>query len=165
MKKRHFIIPVIACLIVLMLILVLMVPSRGTKPFQDLAVSEISNVSVQLMPPDIALNLNDTDIERLVSILHAAVIYNRDNSYGDYNGQAVIYTITKTDGTQIVVQAYNPFLIINGTGYKTKYEPCEELSRLGNEIMNKANFLFPVSKPYSFQGMPDSPFTNVNLIP
>lgn len=25
-------------------------------------------------------------------------------------------------------------LVIDGTGYKTKYEPCEELSNLGNGI-------------------------------
>lgn len=137
MKKRYlyFIILVIASL----LVLVLMMPFQGTRPFQDLAASEISSVSVELLPPDVTLELNDADIERLVSILHTSVIYNKDNSYGDYNGQAVIYTITMADGTQTVVQAYNPFLVIGGTGYKTKYKPCEELSRLGNEIMNKTD--------------------------
>lgn len=147
MKKRYFIIPVITCFL---LVLILMVSFRGTRPFQDLTVSEISSVSVQLLPPDVTLELNDTDIEKLVSILHTVVIYNKDNSYRDYNGQAVIYTITKTDGTQTVVQAYNPFLIINDTGYKTKYEPCERLNRLGNEIMNKADSLFLYNDLVSF---------------
>lgn len=137
MKKRYFFIAVIACL----LVLVLMATFRGTRPFQDLTASEISSVSVQLLPPDVALELNNTDIEKLVSVLHNVIIYNKDNSYGDYNGQAVIYTITKTDGNQTVVQAYNPFLIIDGTGYKTKYEPCEKLSQLGNEILNEADYL------------------------
>lgn len=135
MKKRYFLIPVIACLLVLISVM----SFRGTRPFTALTVSEISSVSVQLLPPDTILELNDTDIEELVSILHTVVIYNKDNSYGDYNGQAVIYTITKTDGTQTVVQAYNPFLVIDGTGYKTKYEPCEKLNRLGNEIRNKTD--------------------------
>lgn len=131
MKKRYFIILVIACL----LALVLVMSFHSTRPFQNLTVSEISKVSVQLLPPDTTLELDDADIEELVSILHTVIIYNKDNSYGDYNGQAVIYTITKTDGTQTVVQAYNPFLIIDGAGYKAKYEPCEKLSQLGNKIM------------------------------
>ena len=150
MRKKYFIIPIIACL--LLPLLVVLTPSRGTKPFQDLTASEIADVSVQLLPPDVTLSLNNTDIDRLVSILHTVVIYNKDNSYGNYNGQAVVYTITKIDGTQTVVQAYNPFLIIDGTGYQTKYEPCEELNRLGNEIMNKTNSLFLYSDLFSFSG-------------
>ena len=48
------------------------------------------------------------------------------NSYRNYTGQAVIFTITMSDGTQMEVMEYNPFIVINGLGYKTKYEPCEE---------------------------------------
>lgn len=32
------------------------------------------------------------------------------------------------DGTQTEVMVYNPFLVIDGVGYKTKYEPCEALN-------------------------------------
>lgn len=132
MKKSSFIIFFISCLIAL----IFFVLSHGTRPFQHITASDISSVSVQVLPPDATLELGETDINQLVAILHTVVIYNKDNSYGDYNGQAVIYTIAKKDGTQSVVQAYNPFLIIDGVGYKTKYEPCEELSQLGNRIMN-----------------------------
>lgn len=55
-------------------------------------------------------------------------------SYKKYGGQAVIYTITMNDGTEITVNAYNPFIIIDGIGYKTKYEPCERLSQIANEL-------------------------------
>lgn len=134
MKKRYFIIIVITCLIVL----IFFVMPRGTKPFRDITVSDISSVSVELLPPDVSLELEKADINQLVDILHKVVIYDKDGSYGSYNGQAVIYTITKTDGTQTVVQASNPFFIIDGVGYKTKYGPCEELSKLGNRMMNNA---------------------------
>ena len=63
-------------------------------------------------------------------------IYNKDSSYEQYSGQAVIYTISKADGTVLTINAYNPFLITDGVGYKTKYEPCEELNSLGNKIHN-----------------------------
>jgi hypothetical protein len=60
------------------------------------------------------------------------VTYKRDNSFGEYNGQWVEFEITKTNGETLVVAAYNPFLIIDGKGYETEYEPCEQLNALGN---------------------------------
>ena len=34
----------------------------------------------------------------------------------------------RVDGTQTDIMAYNPFIVIDGIGYKTKYEPCEALN-------------------------------------
>lgn len=69
-----------------------------------------------------------------MEILHEVVIYKEDNSYTEYAGQGVLFEITKTDGTITRIIAYNPFVIIDGVGYKTKYEPCEQLNWLGNNI-------------------------------
>lgn len=69
-----------------------------------------------------------------MEILHKVVIYKEDNAYTEYAGQGVSYEITKTDGTITRIIAYNPFVIIDGVGYKTKYEPCEQLNWLGNNI-------------------------------
>ena len=55
----------------------------------------------------------------------SGVSYGGDNnSYTEYAGQGVIFTLTMEDGTQTEIMAYNPFLVIDGVGYKTKYEPC-----------------------------------------
>ena len=64
----------------------------------------------------------------MVEYLKDVVIYNEDNSYKEYSGQGVIFTLNMTDGTQTSIMAYNPFLVIDGIGYKTKYEPCEALN-------------------------------------
>ena len=40
---------------------------------------------------------------------------------------AGIFKIAKANGTKISVNAYTPFLIVDGVGYRTKYDPCEEL--------------------------------------
>ena len=32
---------------------------------------------------------------------------------------------------------YNPFIIIDGIGYKCKYEPCEALNHYANELMTR----------------------------
>lgn len=133
MKKKKLI--SISIIVALIICIILIGKSfTGLHPFKDLKVGEIASVTVELLPPNTKAELNSQEIEDLVRILHKVVIYNEDNSYRDYNGQAVVFKITKTDGTVIEINAYNPFLIIDGVGYKTKYKPCEQLSRLGHNI-------------------------------
>ena len=98
---------------------------------------EIKAVTVELYPPDTKAELDEEEIEDLVEILHQVVIYKKDDTYNEYCGQAVVYKITKNDGTTIEVQAYNPFLIIDGIGYTIKYEPCQQLNSLGNKINDR----------------------------
>lgn len=107
----------------------------GGKPLTDLGTDEITAATVELYPPDATLELTQTEIEKLIPILNRVVTYQRDEAYQECDGQAVIFTLTRTDGTQLRVQAYNPFVVIDGVGYRTKYEPCEDLNQLGNDIL------------------------------
>ena len=75
---------------------------------------------VQLLPPNETVEI--ADYTELVNTLNEVVIYGKDDSYKEYDGQAVIYTITVNGGKVITVNAYNPFIIVDGIGYKTKYE-------------------------------------------
>lgn len=131
MRKKIFIL----CIVVIGLAFIFIIKSNlGSKPFKNLTMNEIKEVTVKLLPPNVTKSLNKEEILKLTEILNDVVIYNKDNSYTEYNGQAVIYTIVKKDGSELEINAYNPFLIIDGVGYKTKYEPCEELNALGNSI-------------------------------
>ena len=47
---------------------------------------------------------------------------------------ALLLALTLTDGTTREVSAYNPFLIIDGRGWRTTYEPCEALNAFGNRL-------------------------------
>ena len=134
-KEKIFIVITIICIGIVFVLLNV----RNQKPFKKLTIEEIKEVTVELYPPDTTAELDEEEIEDLVEILHQVVIYKKDNTYSDYCGQAVIYKITKYDGTTIEVQAYNPFLIIDGIGYTTKYEPCQQLNSLGNKI-NDINY-------------------------
>ena len=109
----------------------------GTKPLQGLTTEEVTAATVELYPPDATLELTQEEIEELVPILDRVVTYQRDDTYGEYAGQAVIFTLTKIDGKQLRVQAYNPFIVIDGAGYRTKYGPCGELNQLGNDILRE----------------------------
>jgi len=42
------------------------------------------------------------------------------------------------DGSKEEIMASNPFVVINGTGYKTKYEPCQKLNGYANRLLEKA---------------------------
>lgn len=134
-KEKIFIVITIICIGIVFVLLNV----RNQKPFKKLTIEEIKEVTAELYPPDTTAELDEEEIEDLVEILHQVVIYKKDNTYSDYCGQAVIYKITKYDGTTIEVQAYNPFLIIDGIGYTTKYEPCQQLNSLGNKI-NDINY-------------------------
>jgi hypothetical protein len=105
----------------------------GKKPFKNLSATNVESATVLLIPPNETIKI--TDIEELTGYLRDVVIYNEDNSYTEYSGQGVIFTLAMTDGTQVEVEAYNPFIIIDGVGYKCKYEPCEALSNYANRFL------------------------------
>lgn len=109
----------------------------GKKPYKDLDAAQIASATVHLSPPDKTVQI--IDIEELVGYLKGVVIHNEDNSYTEYTGQGVTFTLTMTDGTQTKIMAYNPFLVIDGVGYKTDYEPCEALNSYANELLNSEN--------------------------
>ena len=130
-RKKYALIAA-ACVVVIGAAL-LIYGALGRKPFRGLEPGDIVTASVTLAPPDVTLAVEDTvTLSRLFGDL---VVY-RDagDSYRDYAGQGLKYTLKLADGTVTEVTAFNPFLIIDGTAYKTKYAPCEALSRFGNEL-------------------------------
>ena len=131
-KKKRFLM-IIIC--VAAVICIVGMNYIGRKPFKSLKSSDIVSATVLLEPPDETIVI--TDVSELVEYLNEVVIYNRNQSYHNYVGQAVTFTLTMSDGTQMKVMAYNPFIVINGTGYKTKYEPCEKLNQYANRLVDE----------------------------
>lgn len=134
--KKKILIPVL-CALVLAGGVLAKLYLIGMKPLRGLAAGEVTSATVELYPPDATLELTQEEIEELVPILNRVVTYQRDDSYTEADGQAVIFTLTKTDGTQLRVQAYNPFIVIDRVGYRTKYGPCEDLNQLGNDVLRE----------------------------
>ena len=109
----------------------------GRRPFRDLEAADITAAAVTLMPPDVTLELDEAEIKTLAELLGDLRITRPDQSYTEYAGQAVQFTVTFADGTETEVTDYNPFLIIDGTGWRTAYEPCEALNRFANELLRE----------------------------
>lgn len=132
MKNRWGLIIVLVCL---MGIGISVFVFSGSRPFKDLEAVDIVSANVQLISPDTTIQI--TEIKELVSYLNEVVIYSKDNSYTEYSGQAAVFTLDLSDGSQMEVIEYNPFVIINGVGYKCKYEPCEALNNYANRLMSR----------------------------
>lgn len=118
---------------------------RGERPFRDLDAAQIASAQVQLLPPDRTVEIADT--AELAALLQAAVVYEQDDSYTEYAGQAVIITLTMADGAQREIMAYNPFLVIDGVGYRTKYAPCEALNGYANGLLTDGTAGEKLQKP------------------
>lgn len=106
----------------------------GRRPFRSLESSDIQTAAVELLPPDVTIQLDRDEIDALASLLREVRVTRRDDSYVGYDGQMVRFTLTLTDGGTTTVTAYNPFLIIDGQGWRTAYGPCEALNAFGNRL-------------------------------
>ena len=135
--KKKALISVLTCISVIGTVMMVYYAVGRKKPFKDLEPSEIVSATVRLTPPDTTIQIEE--IGELTGYLNEVVIYNEDNSYTEYSGQGVIFTLKLSDGTQTEVMAYNPFFVIDGVGYKTKYEPCQALSAYANRLLNDEN--------------------------
>ncbi len=127
--------------------------SAGTKPYQNLTATDISSATVLLQPPDKTLQVEEPD--RLIELLQDVVIYEEDDSYTENAGQAVTIQLTMSDGTQTSITAYNPFLIIDGIGYRTEYEPCEALNRYANELLDSGDAVVVLEQPPALRVVSD----------
>ncbi len=133
MQKRGRIIA--GCLIVAAIGLFVVFTCSGRKPYKDLEASDIVSATVHLIPPDKTIQI--AQVQDLVEYLNEIVIYHKDNTYTEYSGQAVVFTLAMADGSKEEIMAYNPFVVRNGTGYRAKYEPCEKLNQYANALLNR----------------------------
>lgn len=107
--------------------------------------AEIVSATVRVTPPDTTIQI--VDIEELTGYLNEVVLYREDNSYTEYSGQGVVFTLVLSDGTQTEVMAYNPFFVIDGVGYRTKYEPCQALNAYANRLLKDENASIVLEEP------------------
>lgn len=130
MKNKKY-----AVIVTVIILLVLAAVMMGKRPFRSLKAEQIAAMTVTLTPPDVTIELEPEQIQQAATLISQIVTYQKDQSYTDYAGQGVIFTITMTDGTKYSIMGYNPFVVIDGVGYRTKQEPCEQLNSFANELL------------------------------
>lgn len=138
--KKGIIICITTCLVAAAItVLVLMAGNRiAVKELAGLSEEDIKEVMVLANPPGKEASLSQEEIRELVESLNSVTVYRKDNSYNEYAGQWVEFSITKTDGTELEVAAYSPFIIINGEGYQANYESCQAMNGLANRVIEAA---------------------------
>lgn len=109
---------------------------HGKRPFRGITAGDIQSVKFELFPPGVDFTLTPEEVEELAPLLDGLVVYRRDDTWRDYNGQMCVFTLTLADGSRTTVQAYNPFLIVDGAGFRCEYGPCEALNRFANTLRN-----------------------------
>lgn len=119
----------------------------GSLPFKDLNTSEIAFINLYCIPPDVSIVIDDRKaIEEISAILQTIVEFEKDDTGREYDGQLVQFTLTMLSGEIIQVGVSNPFIIIDGQHYRTKYEPCEELNRIGNLLLDDKKFPYKTAR-------------------
>ena len=126
----------------------------GDRPFLALDAGEVRSATVRLSPPDRTVEVADTDT--LVALLRGVVTYRRDDSYAEYAGQAVTFTLAMADGTLREVTEYSPFLIVDGVGYRAGGEACEALSRYANTLLDSRDAVVVLERPPALTVASDS---------
>lgn len=129
MKKKSLIISVV----VIIFVLLFAIKPWGRQPFQNVLDDEISVVSVERYPT-IAFDLTEDEVAEFTEIMRRVVIYSKDSSEEPLAGDAPTYTITKKNGTIIQVIPCNPFFMIDGVRYQSKYQPCYELAGFAAQV-------------------------------
>lgn len=133
------------CILLVAITMIIFVFVSGRKPYKDLETAQIVSATVQLSPPGKIIQITET--KELVDLLKDIVVYNKDNSYTDYSGQGITFTLVMIDGTQTNIMECNPFLVIDGVGYKTKYEPCEALNHYANRLLEEEDAIIILENP------------------
>ena len=108
----------------------------GRKPFKDMQVEDIKSVSIHLWPPNETRELNRDEIEVLVLLLQQVEIHHPTWMHHASGGQSNVMTIIFQDGSVKKVNQFGSILIIDGIGYRAKYEPNEALNQFANKLFN-----------------------------
>ncbi len=139
MRKKSVLLVCVAAVVVLAGVLI--VPMLvGSRPFKNLRAEEVASIELTVRPPDVTRQITEQEqVQEIVGALRQVVIYEKSDEWREYNGQYAAFALIMKSGERTEVAAYNPFVILDGQGYRTKYEPCEELNRLANASLSQAD--------------------------
>lgn len=108
---------------------------KGTRPFADLKAEDLVSAEISRTPPGETTTVTDSAVlADLADLLADLVIYEKDDSAGEYDGQLVDFTLTYADGATRKAGAYGSFLYLDDVSYRTELEPCSALGSFGNLV-------------------------------
>ncbi len=109
--------------------------TEESKPFIDLTNDDVVGIKIFVASLKSEISLSEDEILEMVDLLNKVVIY-EEVVEETIAGQMIQIKINKVDDTSIIVKCANPYFIIDDVWYKAEYEPCEEINKYVNEIIN-----------------------------
>lgn len=133
MKRKHFIPFVIAAAMLFTLFILFTVknPSKSN-PFKELQTTDIADMTIHLTPPDVSITLEGDEIAEALSLLQNLTF--RKKNYEDVVGQGILFTITRTDGTQTALSLCGDLMKLDGVKYISEYEPAQAVNSFANGL-------------------------------
>lgn len=123
----------IATIIIVILLIVLSLLQTGDKPFESLKSEDVEKIELLVNPTNkITEVTKEEQINKIINTISKIVKNEVDSSWGSYDGQYIQYTIKKKNNEIIKIGVVSPFVTINGIGYKSTNNVCEELNDLAN---------------------------------
>lgn len=136
MKKRNLIIIIISAVIILLGIILFVVFGISKKPLKDLKSENVKSILIQTAPPYKQTVIdNESEIKQIIDLINQVEVY-EERTVDDKAEQQVVFTLTMKDGTTKKICAYNPFVKIDDTIYRTKAEKINALSKIGKDFIS-----------------------------
>lgn len=136
MKKRNLIFIIIGVVIVLIGIILFVVFGISKKPLKDLKSENVESILIQISPPYKQTVIdNEAEIKQIIDLAKQVEVY-EERTVDDKAEQKVVFTLTMKDGTIKKISAYNPFVKIDDTIYRTKAEKINALSKIGKDFIS-----------------------------
>lgn len=105
-------------------------------PCSSLKMEEIKEISVFCIPPEQTVTLSQEELTKALDLLQDMQAYHRVYISKSLVGQAVKFTIIKSDGTETeIVIVGNMTISINGASYRAQYTTTEALTSFANSII------------------------------
>ncbi|MGM9597949.1 MAG: hypothetical protein ACI3XO_09070 [Eubacteriales bacterium] len=144
MKRKAFIIALVFVIILIAVISAVVVASINNKkaklPYKDLEASDIVSVYI-LFGEKEPYKLTDEEKQEFVSLLRKIVVYEKDNSYTEsIGGSHEQFRIEYANGKTSIIAPLNSFFVIDKTGYRTEYDPSEELTEFRSDLIQEVYF-------------------------
>lgn len=110
-------------------------------PCSSLKMEEIKEIRIFYVPPEQTVILSQEELAKAVDLLQDMKAYHRGYMSNSLIGQAVKFTIIKSDGTEIeIIIVGNTTITINGASYRAQYATTEAVTSFANSIITGSSF-------------------------
>ncbi len=95
----------------------------------------VKSVTLRIDPPGTSVELGQRECGKFLEMLHNVRLQQRDDSYTDYDGRNVEYTVELQSGEKHTFNFCGSFVIVDGVGYQSDSSACADLVDFGSELI------------------------------